>query len=180
MLHASRTVQGHIARGRALVIGSLRQNAVHRLLVGQPAKLLKASDAHAERRRHAHDNVKVSTLAGLDQQRDIVHHDLDTLTACLTVSRARRRTDIRMDDLFEAHSRLIVSEDDVGQERSVEHPTLDDAVAKLTHNVDESSRPWLHDATREVVVINDACPEFSESLRRRGLTCSDSARQPNA
>src|ERR1035437_8494176 len=69
----SAAIEMHVARQGAVLIGCLGSDALECLLSGQSPARLKPCQAHVDGRLNAHDHVEVAALAGLDEQRDVVH-----------------------------------------------------------------------------------------------------------
>lgn len=163
ILDGTGTVQHRIGDRRTLFVACLRSQPRHRLFVSETATRDEPIQARSLIGSHGHHQIEATAVASLVQQRDVVHHHLDAVSAGSTVLSLAHRKDRGVNDGVEAGTCRVVGEHDRRQCRTVE-PSFDHhSIAELTSDVDERSRARLYRSAREHIVIDDTRTELRKA-----------------
>jgi len=152
---------------------------LQRLFPRQSPVRLKPRHTNAQRRLDTDHHVETATLAGLNEERDVVYHHPNSVVACLAVGSVSRRVDVWVNDLVQPVPGLVVCKHDGCEGSTIELTAGNNAVAELADDIRQGPRARFNNTPCEHIVVNDSGAQLAKTSRRGRLPSADAASEPN-
>lgn len=171
LVQRTRRVDHDVRNGQARVVGHLRRETRHGILLRHPSKLDEPADTGGGRSVGDHDELPRILAARFDQQRHVV--DDDGVGVCGEGVREPLRglgTHRRVNDRVQSRHSVMVTEDASPERRALQRAVCrDDVVAEFRGDGVEDRRSGPLDVAHDGVGIDDDGSVRGEASGDRGL-----------